>query len=187
MFMLAEFMAVITMSAIIVTLFLGGPQPVIPSPFGDGTFLTALWGMGAFLTKVFVFVFIFIWLRGSLPRLRYDRLMDLGWKVLLPFGLAWVLLSGAAVVYQNSPDNRALIPRIGAVMAIALVIYLVAPMFDRKDSAAQEPGGGGGGATALPPPGDGPGGATALPATTTEGGDDPADQRGEPVGASQDT
>jgi len=170
MFMLAEFMAVITMSAIIVTLFLGGPEPIIPSPFGETSFWTALWGMGAFLTKVFVFVFAFIWLRGSLPRLRYDRLMDLGWKVLLPFGLAWVLLSGAAVVFQNDPNRGALVPRIGAVLAIALVIYLVAPMFGRT-GAAEAGGPGGGGSTPRSVPA-GPGGATALSAPTPEAGDD---------------
>ncbi len=187
MFMLAEFMAVITMSAIIVTLFLGGPQPVIPSPFGETSFWTALWGMGAFVTKVFVFVFIFIWLRASLPRLRYDRLMDLGWKVLLPFGLAWVLLSGAAVIFQNEPNRGALAPRIGAIVAIALVIYLVAPAFGRKGASEADEGGGGG--SALPSTTHGPGGATALTATTTEGGEDLDEVEHEPerVGASQDT
>ena len=81
LFFLAEFMNTITMSAVIVTLFLGGPNG--PS-FGPGwvqAILPTVW----FLAKLLVFLFVFVWLRGTLPRLRYDQLMDLGWKFLLPF------------------------------------------------------------------------------------------------------
>ena len=72
LFFLAEFMNTVTMSAIIVTLFLGGPAG--PTFFGPAW----IWGPVWFLAKIFVFLFMFVWLRATLPRFRYDQLMDLG-------------------------------------------------------------------------------------------------------------
>ncbi len=84
-FFLAEFMNTITMSAVIVTLFLGGPD-------GPGfSFARWLWPILWFLGKTFLFLFGYVWLRAALPRLRYDQLMNLGWKVLIPLSLAWLL------------------------------------------------------------------------------------------------
>ena len=88
-FYLAEFMNTVTLSAIIVTLFLGGPAgPTIVGP-------AWLWGIVWFVAKLFVFLFTFVWFRATLPRFRYDQLMNLGWKVLIPLSLAWLLLLGA--------------------------------------------------------------------------------------------
>lgn len=92
MFFLAEFMNTVTMSAVIVTLFLGG---------GDGPTLgMPAWVMYIvwFLAKTFVFMYTYVWLRGTLPRLRYDQLMDLGWKYLIPASLGWLLVVAAAKV-----------------------------------------------------------------------------------------
>ncbi len=90
LFFLAEFMNTVTMSAIIVTLFFGGPAG--PN-FG---FLPGwLWGFVWFFLKLLVFLFTFVWFRATLPRLRYDQLMDLGWKVLIPVSLAWLLVLAA--------------------------------------------------------------------------------------------
>ena len=89
MFYLAEFMNTITMSAIIVTLFLGGPAgPVLFGP-------AIVWGTFWFTVKLLVFLFTFVWLRATLPRYRYDQLMDLGWKRLIPLSLGWLLVIGA--------------------------------------------------------------------------------------------
>jgi NADH-quinone oxidoreductase subunit H len=86
LFFLAEFMNTVTMSAIIVTLFLGGPNgPVL---FGPGW----MWGTIWFSVKLLGFLFMFVWFRATLPRVRYDQLMDLGWKVLIPLALGWLLL-----------------------------------------------------------------------------------------------
>ena len=86
LFFLAEFMNSITMAAIIVTLFLGGPAgPAILGP-------PWMWGVFWFFVKVVGFLFVFVWVRATLPRVRYDQLMDLGWKVLIPLSLGWVLL-----------------------------------------------------------------------------------------------
>jgi NADH-quinone oxidoreductase subunit H len=94
LFFLAEFMNTVTMSAIIVTLFLGGPS----SPFGDAFNHGMFWGLFWFVVKLFVFLFTYVWLRATLPRLRYDQLMDLGWKRLIPLALAWLLIDGAIIL-----------------------------------------------------------------------------------------
>jgi NADH-quinone oxidoreductase subunit H len=94
LFFLAEFMNTITMSAITVTLFFGGPDGPVPHiPHVEWIF-PILW----FLAKTIVFLFIFVWLRAALPRLRYDQLMDLGWKRLIPLSLGWLLIVAGFVV-----------------------------------------------------------------------------------------
>jgi NADH-quinone oxidoreductase subunit H len=94
MFYLSEYMNLITMSAIIVTLFFGGPAPA----FGpDGPLL----GLGWFVLKLVVFLFVFVWIRATLPRFRYDQLMDLGWKRMIPVALGWLLLLGAIRIGQD--------------------------------------------------------------------------------------
>ncbi|MGH8980869.1 MAG: NADH-quinone oxidoreductase subunit NuoH [Acidimicrobiales bacterium] len=87
MFFLAEFMNVITMSAIVVTLFFGGPDGPIPHIATFDVWFPSVW----FLAKVFLFLFLYVWLRAALPRLRYDQLMTLGWKYLIPLSLGWLL------------------------------------------------------------------------------------------------
>jgi NADH-quinone oxidoreductase subunit H len=101
LFFLAEFMNVITMSGVIVTLFLGGPQPIgdLDIPLIPGAIEGTIW----FVLKLLVFLYLYIWLRATLPRLRYDQLMDFGWKVLIPVSLGWFLL--LAALRQFSPDG----------------------------------------------------------------------------------
>jgi NADH-quinone oxidoreductase subunit H len=88
LFFLAEFMNTVTMSAVIVTLFLGGPNGPDIGIVGRQS---PLW----FVAKVFVFLFTYVWLRATLPRFRYDQLMDLGWKALIPISLFWLLVLAA--------------------------------------------------------------------------------------------
>ena len=130
MFFLAEFMNVITVSAVTVTAFLGGPSG---PTFGlEGTLWGALLGLLYFVMKTFAFVFVFIWLRASLPRTRYDRLMSLGWKVMLPLALLWVLASGFAVVVRQEATGRSTFNIVAIVLAVAIVLWVVAPLFARK-------------------------------------------------------
>ncbi len=94
LFFLAEFMNTITMSAITVTLFFGGPDGPIPHI----PHLYWLWPILWFLGKTIVFLFVFVWLRAALPRMRYDQLMDVGWKRLIPLSLGWLLIVAGFVI-----------------------------------------------------------------------------------------
>jgi NADH-quinone oxidoreductase subunit H len=94
LFFLAEFMNTITMSAITVTLFFGGPDGPIPHI----PHLYWLWPILWFLGKTIIFLFVFVWLRAALPRLRYDQLMDLGWKKLIPLSLGWLMIVAGFVI-----------------------------------------------------------------------------------------
>jgi NADH-quinone oxidoreductase subunit H len=99
-FFLAEFAASFTLSAIIVTLFLGGYHPPLPILGGQltgwaGSLVSLCW----FLGKCWVLVIGIIWIRSTFPRVRVDQLMNLSWKALLPVGLVNLLLTGAYVVF----------------------------------------------------------------------------------------
>lgn len=90
LFFLAEFMNTVTMGAIIVTLFFGGPAPLFDGWVIES--LGALNGLLWFLFKLLFFLFTYVWFRATLPRFRYDQLMNLGWKVLIPISLGWLLM-----------------------------------------------------------------------------------------------
>ena len=115
LFFLSEFMNVVTMSAVMVTLFLGGPQGLFDIPVVPGAIEGTLW----FLAKLFVFLYLFVWLRATLPRLRYDQLMDLGWKVLIPISLGWFLL--LAALREFSPEGSA-----GDSIRVVAISFVVA-------------------------------------------------------------
>jgi NADH-quinone oxidoreductase subunit H len=100
MFFLAEYINMFTMSAIAVTLFLGGWN----GPTWDSVlpaFISGLLPTVWFLAKVIVVLFVYVWLRGTLPRMRYDQLMTLGWKRMIPAALAWLMLSGLVVAIRQ--------------------------------------------------------------------------------------
>ena len=96
MFFLAEFMNTITMSAVVVTLFFGGPNGLIPTSPTLTVCMPIIW----FVIKTVAFCFIYVWFRAALPRLRYDQLMDLGWKRLIPMTLAWLLLVASVITWR---------------------------------------------------------------------------------------
>jgi NADH-quinone oxidoreductase subunit H len=137
LFFLAEFMNVITMSAVVVTLFLGGPDGPTPHIYILSWVVPILW----FLGKTVLFLFLYVWLRAALPRLRYDQLMDLGWKVLIPLSLGWVLLVAAVLVGGWWGAGIFL----GMLAAFALLVRAVVVGSGRNresDRAAAGPGGG---------------------------------------------
>jgi NADH-quinone oxidoreductase subunit H len=131
-FTLAEYLHTVTISAVIVTLFLGGWR----GPMFD--FLPWLWPLLWFLLKVLAVVFVLIWIRATLPRFRYDRLMNFGWKVLIPFGLVWILLTGAIVVLPDEVGRDTLFRWVGIAAGALLLLSLVAPMFVRKKPQPEE-------------------------------------------------
>ncbi|RJO78284.1 NADH-quinone oxidoreductase subunit NuoH [Nocardia panacis] len=99
MFMLAEYVNMATVSALATTLFLGGWHAPFPLNLWAGA-NSGWWPVLWFTAKVWTFLFVFIWLRGTLPRLRYDQFMNLGWKLLIPTSLLWVMLVAAARVVE---------------------------------------------------------------------------------------
>lgn len=119
LFFLAEFMNVITMSAIMVTLFFGGPAG--PIFFG----LDWLWPTVWFFAKVLAFLFMFVWFRATLPRLRYDQLMHLGWKVLIPLILGWLLFLSVKELWAANDWNPVAAfgsVAIGAIVCTAILV-----------------------------------------------------------------
>jgi len=121
MFFLAEYINMTTVSALAVTLFLGGwraPWPLtLIGPGVNSGWWPVLW----FLIKVFALLFCYVWLRGTLPRTRYDQLMALGWKILIPFSIIWILL--VATVRALRADNRS--PVVYAVAGVVLILFVL--------------------------------------------------------------
>jgi NADH-quinone oxidoreductase subunit H len=126
LFFLAEYINLATVSAIATTLFLGGWA----APWGienvwEGA-NSGYWPLLWFFGKLFIFIFLFVWLRGSLPRMRYDQFMALGWKILIPVSLAWIVAVATIRVISLEGD----IDRTYLVAAIAVLLVLtVALMF----------------------------------------------------------
>jgi NADH-quinone oxidoreductase subunit H len=129
-FFLAEFMNVITMSAIAATLFLGGPSGPSLGFLSNSGFLN-VWLMPIFwfTVKVLGLLFVTVWLRASLPRMRYDKLMALGWKYLIEIAILWVLVSTALIVGREEGWQPFLVAPIAAIIAIIafFTLYLAIP------------------------------------------------------------
>jgi NADH-quinone oxidoreductase subunit H len=122
LFYLGEYLNTLTVASIAVTLFLGGWRGPHPG------FLLWLWPPLWFLAKVLVIVYVYIWIRATLPRIRYDRLMSFGWKVLIPFGLLWVLATGAVIVLPGVYGRRAVLTGAAILVGAAIVVTLVWPL-----------------------------------------------------------
>ncbi|TDB91790.1 NADH-quinone oxidoreductase subunit NuoH [Actinomadura sp. KC216] len=148
MFFLAEYINLTTLSALATTLFLGGWRAPFPISTVWAGANSGWWPILWFLAKVFLFIFFFIWLRGTLPRVRYDQLMKLGWKVLMPFSLGWILLVGTIRALRNDGyDMRQIVIYAAVAAAVVLLATVVWEMVrggeDEKEivPGAAEPGG----------------------------------------------
>lgn len=129
LFFLAEYIAMVNVSALAVTLFLGGWQ----APFGlpDGGWL----GFGWFILKTLSLLFVFVWLRGTLPRFRYDQFMALGWKVLIPISLVWIPVA-ALLRLASTEGDRSIAIVIAAGVAIVILVIGLLP---RRAPTVEEP------------------------------------------------
>jgi len=133
MFYLGEYLNTVTVAAVATTLFLGGWRGPAPHV------LPWLWPVLWFLLKVLLIVYLYIWIRATLPRMRYDRLMAFGWKFLIPFGLLWVLATGAVVVLPEVYGRRAVITGAAVLVGAVLALSLVWPLFAPKKEPAGVP------------------------------------------------
>jgi len=134
LFFLAEYINMVTVSALATTLFLGGWQAPWPiSAINDGMFNQSWWGLLWFLSKVCIFLFMFIWLRGTLPRFRYDQFMKFGWKVLIPAALAWIIVVASFRALRDELPANAL--TISAIVIGTLIIVFAASFLveNRRD------------------------------------------------------
>jgi NADH-quinone oxidoreductase subunit H len=122
LFFLAEYINIATVSALATTLFLGGWMA--PWPLGGPVWAGAnegYWPVLWFLGKVLMFVFLFVWLRGTLPRLRYDQFMRFGWKRLIPISLAWIF--AVATIRWVSVNGQVERSYLLAALAVAAVVF----------------------------------------------------------------
>ena len=129
LFFLAEYVNIIAVSALATTLFLGGYHALPGLGFTEqwlGGWFTLIW----FFAKVNFFFFIFMWLRGSLPRLRYDQFMKFGWKVLIPVSLIWILIVASLRVLQQQGAPRAAILAFAA--GVVIIVMAISSLVERN-------------------------------------------------------
>jgi NADH-quinone oxidoreductase subunit H len=129
LFFLAEYVNIIAVSALATTLFLGGYHALPGLGFTEqwlGGWFTLVW----FFAKVNIFFFIFMWLRGSLPRLRYDQFMKFGWKVLIPVSLIWILIVASLRVLQQEGAPRSAILAFAA--GVVIIVMAMSSLVERN-------------------------------------------------------
>ena len=135
LFFLAEYVNIIAVSALATTLFLGGYHALPGLTFTEswlGGWFTFFW----FLVKVIAFFFGFVWLRGTLPRLRYDQFMKFGWKVLIPVSLFWILVLATLRVLAQRAESRIVI--VGFSVGIVLMVVAISTLYDHNQAKAEE-------------------------------------------------
>jgi NADH-quinone oxidoreductase subunit H len=139
LFFLAEYINMVTVSALATTLFLGGWR----APFGIAQLWEGAnegyWPVLWFFGKTLFFIFIFVWLRGTLPRMRYDQFMSFGWKILIPISLGWIV----AVTFirklkaEDMLDQDVLVPLAIVVGVLALLTFFIPEK--KSPAGASEP------------------------------------------------
>jgi NADH-quinone oxidoreductase subunit H len=135
LFFLAEYVNIIAVSALATTLFLGGPS----APPGLGFTSAWLGGWFSFIwffLKVLAFFFFFVWLRGTLPRLRYDQFMKFGWKVLIPVNIAWILVVATLRLLTQQGASQFVIA--GFTGAVVLAVLGAMTIYDRSKLKTEE-------------------------------------------------
>ena len=139
LFFLAEYINMVTVSALCTTLFLGGWRAPWPISIWEGA-NSGWWPILWFLVKVQIFIFVFIWLRGTLPRLRYDQFMKFGWKFLIPASIAWIVIVAVARVVRNefAFNTQQLLYLAAGVLALILIIgWILSARASRKAEDAR--------------------------------------------------
>ncbi|HVK45398.1 MAG TPA: NADH-quinone oxidoreductase subunit NuoH [Micropruina sp.] len=140
-YFLAEYINMATVSAVAVTLFLGGYHAPWPINAAIPAMDQGWWGPVWFVLKVQLLISLFVWLRGTLPRFRYDQFMNLGWKWLIPIALVWVMLiSTVRIARAESWLSNPLV--IGALVVAVVALFLLWWLLDREpEPLPEEPAG----------------------------------------------
>ncbi|HEX4830754.1 MAG TPA: NADH-quinone oxidoreductase subunit NuoH [Trebonia sp.] len=141
MFFLAEYINMTTLSALATTMFLGGWRAPWPLSTLWAGFNENWWPVLWFVIKVFILLFGYVWLRGTLPRTRYDQLMALGWKILIPLSIVWILLIATIRAWKNDGATSAVV---GVAILVLILIIILVTIWDnaaqrRSASLAPEP------------------------------------------------
>lgn len=134
LFFLAEYVNIVAVSALATTLFMGGYHALPGLTFTEswlGGWFTLFWFVG----KIVAFFFLFVWLRGTLPRLRYDQFMKFGWKVLIPTSLIWILVLATLRVMSQRAVSRMVV--LGFSIGVVLLVVLVTTLYDRNSAKAK--------------------------------------------------
>ena len=138
LFFLAEYINMATVSALATTMFLGGWRAPWPLSLWEQA-NTGYWPVLWFFAKVLFFIFIFIWLRGTLPRLRYDQFMHFGWKRLIPIALLWTVLVATIRAVDNTGGfNRTWLIVAAVILAVLLVATFFIPEKEEARAAADD-------------------------------------------------
>jgi NADH-quinone oxidoreductase subunit H len=140
LFFLAEYVNIVTVSALATTLFLGGYHAPPGLGFTEnwlGGWFTAIW----FLLKVVTFFFVFVWLRGTLPRLRYDQFMQFGWKVLIPASILWILVVATLRVLSLENASTAIIVAFASIVIFFILVINVSFENVKKKKESEVPEG----------------------------------------------
>ncbi len=138
LFFLAEYINMVTVSALATTLFLGGWRAPWPISLWDQANV-GWWPMIWFFGKVFAFIFVFIWLRGTLPRLRYDQFMKFGWKVLIPVSIVWILIVAIARYLRSTGgiESRNLLFAASAALFLVVMISYALDLRRKKSDETE--------------------------------------------------
>ena len=129
LFFLAEYVNIVAVSSLATTLFLGGYHALPGLGFTE-SWLGGWFGMVWFFAKVIGFFYLFVWLRGTLPRMRYDQFMKFGWKVLIPVSLLWILVVATLRVMSARGEPRAVVAAF--TFGIVMLIMAASSLYERS-------------------------------------------------------
>ena len=136
LFFLAEYVNMVVVSSLATTMFLGGYHAFPGLAFTEqwlGGWFTMIW----YLVKVSLFLYIYIWLRGTLPRMRYDQFMKFGWKVLIPVSLVWIMIVSTLRIMSQRNTSRSVV--IAFALGVVFLVFAAAQLYENtKKRHAEE-------------------------------------------------